>query len=259
MPIKSVTSRDNPSYREVFALAEDRQARREAGRTILDGEHLLADALRVGVIPRQLAFSEDALNGLAWAEHWPEVPAMRLPDNLFKRLSPVATPSGVLAVIDIPKPAVEMARQDFVVMLEGIQEPGNLGALLRTAAAAGADAAYLSKGCAEAWSPKALRGGQGGHFQLDILEGVDLENAIRRFEGPVYAAVLGADRVLYDLPLTGRSAFIFGNEGAGLSASLSELAQPFTIPMPGSVESLNVAAAAAVCMFERTRQCLLKE
>lgn len=254
MPVKQITSRDNPTYRALLALAESRQARREAGQTLLDGEHLLADAWRAGYVPSQLVFSEDATDGPAWAERWPAVPAIQLPAALFKKLSPVVTPSGVLAAIDIPRPSDKHVRDEFVVMIEDVQEPGNLGALLRTSAAAGVDRVYLSRGCAEAWSPKALRGGQGGHFRLDIVEGVDLYEVVRAFGGPVYAAVLGGRQSLFELPLAGRAAFLFGNEGAGLSEGLLALAHPFTIPMPGAVESLNVAAAAAVCLFERVRQ-----
>lgn len=255
MPVRAITSRDNPVYRELLALAESRQARRAAGRTLLDGEHLIDDAFAAGLAPVQFIYSEEAFDSRGWSERWPKAPAIQLPDKLFRKLSPVATPSGALAVIDTPRPSARRQEGGLVVMLEEVQEPGNLGALLRTSAAAGANAVYLSKGCAEAWSPKALRGGQGGHFRLDIFEGVALEQAIREFDGPVYAAALGSERSLYELALTGNVGFLFGNEGAGLSDVLLNLAEPFSIPMPGAVESLNVAAAAAVCLFERARQC----
>jgi len=139
-----------------------------------------------------------------------------------------------------------------VVLLEDIQDPGNLGALLRTAAAAGVEQAYLSTACADAWSPKALRGGQGAHFRLGVQERADLVAVARRF--PVHAAVLGARESLFDLDLRGTAGFAFGNEGAGLSEALRACTRPFSIPMSGQVESLNVAAAAAVCLFERVRQ-----
>jgi TrmH family RNA methyltransferase len=113
---------------------------------------------------------------------------------------------------------------------------------------------YLSQGCSDAWSPKCLRGGQGAHFQLAIHENVDLPNLALGFDGSVYAASLGGTASLFDLDLRGRVGFAFGNEGAGLSAPLCAAAQPFIIPMPGKVESLNVATAAAVCLFERVRQ-----
>jgi TrmH family RNA methyltransferase len=127
--------------------------------------------------------------------------------------------------------------------------------MLRSAAAAGADTVYLSKGCADAWSPKALRGGMGAQFQLALIEHADLMAVGQAFAGKLIATSLAASDSLYDLDLTGPTAFVFGNEGAGLSEELLALASHRTrIPMPGQVESLNAAAAAAICLFERVRQ-----
>jgi RNA methyltransferase, TrmH family len=190
-----------------------------------------------------------------WCNRLPNALPCVLPNALFKTLTPVETPSGILALIEIPQPDAVL-QGDCMVLLENIQDPGNLGALLRVAAAAGADSVHLSHGCSEAWSPKCLRGGQGAHFQLAIHEQVDLPELVQSFAAPVYAASLGASVPLYDLDLSGRVGFAFGNEGVGLSPQLCAAAQPFIIPMPGSVESLNVATAAAVCLFERVRQRL---
>jgi len=127
--------------------------------------------------------------------------------------------------------------------------------MLRTAAAAGADAAFLSKGCADAWSPKALRGGMGAQFEMALHEGCDLIEVARTFQGKVVATSLGAVDSLYALDLSGPIAFAFGNEGAGMSAALQEAASHrIRVPMPGKMESLNAAAAAAICLFERVRQ-----
>ncbi len=253
--MKHISSRDNPQYKEWLGLANDRRARRQSGCTLLDGPHLVQAGLNAGLSFRQLLFSASAAEGeLAdWCLRLPNTPACSMPNTLFNVLTPVETPVGMLAVIDIPRPA-DGRLGDCVVLLENIQDPGNLGALMRVAAAAGADAVHLSQGCAEAWSPKCLRGGQGAHFQLAIHENVDLPVLARDFGAPVYAASLGGTASLFDLDLRGRVGFAFGNEGAGLSAPLCAAAQPFIIPMPGKVESLNVATAAAVCLFERVRQ-----
>ena len=255
MQVKAISSRDNPGYKEWLALASDRRARRKSGSTLLDGPHLLQAALEAGVVIRKLVFSETAAaSALAvWCQRLPEAPAYVLPDVLFNALAPVETPVGVAGVIDIP-PTRDSNPADCIVLLENIQDPGNLGAMLRVAAAAGVDAVHLSQGCCDAWSPKCLRGGQGAHFQLDIHENVDLPVLAQDFGGPVYAASLGASASLFDLDLRGPVGFAFGNEGAGLSTQLCDAAQPFIIPMPGKVESLNVATAAAVCLFERVRQ-----
>lgn len=253
MPVKHIASRDNALYRELLGLAECRQSRRDSGRTLLDGAHLLDEAVRAGIVPRYLVVSEAMPAGESWRESMPQVPVVVLTPSLFKKLSPVVTPTGVLSVIDIPRPMADQV-PGFVMLLEDIQDPGNLGSLLRTAAAAGVEAVYLSRGCAEAWSPKALRGGQGGHFGLDIHEGADLVAVAQGFPGRVHAAALRSSRVLYELDLTDSVAFAFGNEGAGLSEALLQATTPFSIPMAGAIESLNVAAAAAICLFERIRQ-----
>lgn len=255
MSVKSISSRDNPTFRELLALATDRRARRQAAQTLLDGPHLIEAALASGVPVRRLVFAESAAAALlaSWGQRLPQVPALILSDALFAQLSPVETPTGILALIDTG--AVEPAEAgEFIVLLEDLQDPGNLGAILRVAAAAGVQAVYLSKGSSEAWSPKCLRGGQGAHFLLRIHEGEDLPARIAAFPGPVYAATLGAPASLFGLDLAGPVGFAFGNEGAGLSPELRQAARPFAIPMPGRVESLNVATAAAVCLFERVRQ-----
>lgn len=259
MSLKSITSRDNPVYQEILALAGDRKARRQAGKAVLDGPHLLEAALQANAGPIRLVFSESAMSGVLgeWAQRLPEVPGLVVTDRLFASLSPVDTPAGLLSVIDIPLPASKAA--ECVMLLENIQDPGNLGALLRVAAASGVGSVHLSIGCAEAWSPKCLRGGQGAHFLLEIHEGIDLPVFAREFRGPIHAASLGAPVSLFALDLHGPVGFAFGNEGAGLSEALRAVAQPFSIPMPGRVESLNVATAAAVCLFERVRQTAVKE
>lgn len=251
--MKSVSSRANDEYRALLALACEARVRRRSRRTVLDGEHLLAEALNAGLRPHRLVYAQS--QG-ARAEHWrarmPDVPALCLADALFAKLTPVDTPSGILAEIDIPD--TRGRPTDGAVLIERVQDPGNLGAILRVAAAAGAGTVMLSPGCAEAWSPKCLRGAQGAHFRLDIVEQVVLPDAIAALALPVYAASLGASRELYQLDLRAPAAFLFGNEGAGLSEPLLERTTPFVIPMPGDMESLNVATAAAICLFERVRQ-----
>ena len=254
LPVKSITSKDNPTFRELLDLAANRPHRRRRGQTLLDGEHLLDAALQAGCRPQLIALSETALAGplASWSDRLANVPCVVLGEGLFKRLSPVETPTGLLAVIEVP--AASARKHDCALLLEDIRDPGNLGAILRVAAAAACRQVYLSKGCAEAWSPKCLRGGQGAHFLLSIQEEADLPGVVRDLDIPVHAAALVATSSLYELDLRGRMAFAFGNEGAGLTPQLLAAARPFSIPMPGGMESLNVATAAAVCLFERVRQ-----
>lgn len=232
--MKHISSRDNPQYKEWLGLANDRRARRQSGCTLLDGPHLVQAEWDAGLSFRQLLFSASALEGeLAdWCQRLPNTRHAPCRMPLFNALTPVETPVGMLAVIDIPRPANDRLT-DCIVLLENIQDPGNLGALLRVAAAAGADSVHLSQGCAEVWSPKCLRGGQGAHFQLAIHETVDLPALARDFGAPVYAASLGGTALLFDLDLRGRVGFAFGNEGAGLSAPTARQRQPFINPDAG--------------------------
>ena len=252
----AITSRDNPLFKRLKKLAESARARREAQMTLLDGEHLLAAYLDAGGQPHTLvrADSFDAGRFENWAARCPDVKAIALPDALFDELAPVSTPTGLLSEAAWLSP---IARDDtpLIIVLEDIQDPGNLGSILRSAAAAGCDAVYLSPGCADAWSPRVLRAGMGGHFVLSITESTDLLHVAGQFSGKLLAASLQADRSLYACNLRGKFGFAIGNEGAGLSPALLQAAQQhFIIPMPGRVESLNAAAATAVCLFEAVRQ-----
>lgn len=251
-----ITSRDNPIFKRLKKLAESARARREAQMTLLDGEHLLDAYLDAGGQPHTLvrAVSFDAERFEQLAARCSHVKRIQLPDALFAELAPVATPTGVLAEAAwLTPPAFDAI--PLVIVLEDIQDPGNLGAMLRTAAAAGATLAVLSKGCHDPWSPKALRGGQGAQFVLPMQQGADLVAWLNVFTGRSVALALAEDSDFYALDLGGPLALIAGNEGAGLSAAVSGAATLRAhIPMAGRIESLNASAALAVAVFEAVRQ-----
>ncbi|MBN8771579.1 MAG: RNA methyltransferase [Thiobacillus sp.] len=251
-----ISSRDNPLFKRLKKLADSARARREARMTLLDGEHLLAAYLDAGGQPHTLvrAASLDAGRFERLAGQCPHAKAVELSDALFAELAPVATPTGLLAEAAwLAPPAIEAT--PLVIVLEDIQDPGNLGSMLRTGAAAGATLAVLSKGCHDPWSPKALRGGQGAQFVLPLVSGVDIVDWLAGFEGESLALALAEDGNLYAHALTGALALIVGNEGAGLSQAVCAAASAaIRIPMPGRIESLNAAAALAVAVFEAARQ-----
>lgn len=256
--MKIIQSRDNPFFKELARLAGSARQRDKVKQALLDGAHLLAAYLDAGLLPQHILLNTAALQNVeirALLERAADVPLTRLDDRLFAELSELKTTSGVLALIDLTPPAGMVADSRFALLLEDIQDPGNLGSMLRSAAAAGCDAVFLSKGCADAWSPKALRAAMGGHFVLDIHERQDLQLVACAFAGTKLAASLQATDSLYDCDLSGNLAFLVGNEGAGLSAGMLSMAtKSITIPMPGRIESLNAAAAAAICLFEAVRQ-----
>ena len=263
--MKLISSRDNAFFKQLVKLAESAQHRRATSLTLLDGPHLIhAYCLALGQ-PKNLIVSESSgqnreINQLLaeqLAEGVEKETVIELSDALFRAVSPVKTPTGVLGLVSIPTPQALPEREDdsFWVLLEAVQDPGNLGSILRSAVAAGASNIYLSEGCADAWSPKTLRAAMGAHFLVRIHEQSNLEAVARAFNGKVIATSLTAKNSLYRTSLAGPVAFIFGNEGMGLSDALLQAASDrIVIPMPGGTESLNAAAAAAVCFFERVRQ-----
>lgn len=251
-----ITSRDNAIFKRLKKLAESARARREAQTTLLDGEHLLAAYLDAGGQPHTLvrtaSFGGDRFAPLT--ARCSRARAIVLPDALFAELAPVATPTGLLAEAAWLAPA-QPDGIPLAVVLEDIQDPGNLGAMLRTSAAAGATLAVLSKGCHDPWSPKALRGGQGAQFVLPMRLGADLATWLQGFAGRSVALAPAEDSDFYALDLGGPLALVVGNEGAGLSAAVRDAAQlNAQIPMAGRIESLNASVALAVALFEAARQ-----
>jgi TrmH family RNA methyltransferase len=256
--VKRIESADNPRFKSLRQLVDSSRERKKSGLTVLDGIHLVQAYQRGIGTPEQIWVSESGSNNTEIKQILNDsssVQALRLSDRLFDQLSQLATPTGIVAVVKTPRPRPAPADMAACVLLEDIQDPGNLGSILRTAAAAGVRHVLLSKSSVHAWAPRVLRAGMGAHFMLDIHEQADLLAIVATFKGKVVATSRSASRSLFDTDLTGRIAFAFGNEGAGLSPGLLRSASStVAIPMPGALDSLNVAAAAAVCLFERVRQ-----
>lgn len=257
-----LSSRDNPRLKRLAALAASAHERRERGQTLIDGAHLLDAVLGAGILPLEVCVSESGRERPEILALLDRLPAgftpICVPDALFARMSPVDTPTGILASIALPVPGPQaMEHGGSVVVLDGIQDPGNLGTILRTVAAVGIEQVWLSSGCAQAWSPKVLRAGMGAHFRLCIHERVDALARLAGWRGKVVATGVDADaRTFFDADLRGPLAWLFGAEGQGVSPALRARADEIlNIPMAEGVESLNVAAAVAVCLFEQLRQC----
>jgi len=256
--LKLIRSRENPRFKLLRQLATSTRERRKAGLALLDGVHLIAAYRAGGGVPEQLILSESGAGNAEAAELAAGLAGQAvlvLADPLFNDVAQVATPTGIVALIRTPQPGPLPRAIERCVMLENIQDAGNLGSILRSTAAAGISTVLLSQGCAFAWSPKVLRAGMGAHFSLDIFDNADLPAAARRLSGRLICASSHAEKSLYQADLRGPLAWAFGNEGSGLSAALSAAAgEQLRIPMPGGSESLNVAAAVAICLFEQVRQ-----
>ena len=256
--MKSITSAENPRFKNLLRLMRSAKERRVCGVSLLDGEHLVDSYLQHRGRPQAMVISQSAADqrrtGLLL-----ELAGCRdvtlLADGLFRQLSTVETPTGILAVIQTPRadPPGRLAGDSLWV--EDIQDPGNLGSMLRSAAAAGVKTVCLSRHCVHVWSPRVLRAGMGAHFALTLHEGVDLQQMVGQYDGQVVAMCLREGSSLFSVDLCGDTAFVFGNEGAGLGVHWKSPGIRIAhIPMPGAVESLNVAAAAAICLFEQRRQ-----
>ncbi len=261
-----ITSAQNSTVKRLRKLFSSAKARREESVYIAEGIHLVRSFLLSGGVPELYAYADSSLQNQEVAElvgTLSDTPAKRIviADSLFESITHVHASVGIVILFTPHVPSTDSVAllTDTAVLLEDIQDPGNMGTILRTAAAVGAKTILLSPGCTSPWSPKALRAGMGAQFSLSIIEDANLVEYIKTAEIPVLATTLAAESTsLYTINLTQPIAWLFGNEGQGISSSLASAATTRVyIPQADTaVESLNVAAAAAVCLYEQYRQSL---
>ena len=256
--MKAITSRDNPLYKRLKALAGSTHQQRRSGHALLEGFHLASAYLDAAGQPETCIVTDGALRheeAQAIVARIDEHRVVTLPDALFGQLSNVVHGVGILLLvekIDAPLPQQVSAT---CVVLDGVQDAGNVGSILRSAAAAGIAHVFCAPGTAYAWSSKVLRSAMGAHFLLQIHEDVEAQSLIERLAVPVAITDSHGAEAIYDCDLSGPLAWVFGNEGAGVSdVWRGAVTHRVTIPQPGGMESLNVAAAAALCLFEQGRQ-----
>jgi len=256
--MKLISSRENALFKELKQLATSSQARRKAGSTLLDGVHLCQTYLAHRGQPIWCVVSEST-------QTHPEIAALIqqvthclvLTDALYQAVSQVEHGVGIFFVVLTPRSELPAQITQNVVMLDNVQDPGNMGSLLRSAAAAGIEWVICSPGTVSAWSPKVMRAGMGAHFLLQIVENVDLLQVLAQTTIPILATSSYATQTVYQCNLKQPVVWLFGHEGQGLSDELMDFAtEQVTIPHQGAIESLNVAACAAICFFEQVRQNL---
>ncbi|MGE5170110.1 MAG: TrmH family RNA methyltransferase, partial [Rudaea sp.] len=231
--------------REVARLIASSRDRRKSGRCVLEGAHLIDVFVARFGSPETLVVLEEAMARRDVAELVARVPGSRthvVTRAVFDELATLPADVAVLAVVATPRTSPP-APADFCLLLEDVQDPGNVGSIIRTAAAAGVPQVWMSSGCAFAWAPKVLRAAQGAHFLTTLVENVDLSGWIedyRRSGGRTVATVVGATTSLYEAGLRGRIAIAIGSEGRGLSpAALAAVDERIAIPMASGSESLN--------------------
>jgi len=242
-----ITSRDNPQLRALRKLAGDNTGYRTSGKIWVEGEHLCSAALSRGVRPA-LAVVAASLWGdgkSSWSGGAPNT--LVLSDALFKSISALESPSAIGFVLDLPS-AFSLNASVATVVLDRVQDAGNVGSILRSAAAFGFQQVIALRETAALWSPKVLRAGMGAHFGLTLLEGVDAD-ALASLQVPLVVTSSHEGALIQDVRLPFPCAWVLGHEGQGVSPALvARAALQVRIGQPGGEESLNVAAAAAICL-----------
>jgi RNA methyltransferase, TrmH family len=246
-----ISSRDNPLIKELRKLCEDGAAYRKTGRVWIEGEHLCKAYLAACLQPEIAVFSESnwPLAGIEYARA--AIKIIVIPDALMKSISTLESGAGMGYVCTLPQVA-KVSQAACSVVLDRLQDPGNAGSILRSSAAFGFTQIIALKGTVALWSPKVLRAGMGAHFGLQIIEAANLDD-VRSLQTPLAVTSSHQGALLHQMlqkkELPAQISWALGHEGQGVCEPLALLAQLHVrIAQPGGQESLNVAAAAAICM-----------
>lgn len=251
----TITSTKNPLIQAVKAL-QTRAAREESGLFLCEGEHMVAEALRYAKSSVTAVFVTESRQQAyaALLNASPKTHIYTVPDHVLDTLTQVKTPQGIAATVRLPARAALDSLGSRVVLLEAVQDPGNVGTILRTADAAGFDACVLTAGCADPFAPKTLRATMGSIFRMPIVTQSSAPQAAETLRAQGYAvlaSVLDGDDFYTRAPLPQKVCLLIGNEGAGITPPLAAVAtHRFRLPMRGGAESLNAAIAAAVFMYD---------
>lgn len=249
--METITSRKNSRVQALRLLGRDKAYRRGQGLFLCDGEKLLSEALANGA-----EIAEIYLRGAHGGSALPKVPVYALSEDVFDYASPLEHSPGPLFTVRT-RPLPESARPDRVIVLENVQDPGNVGTVLRTAAAFGTELVVLLGECADPYNPKTVRAAMGALFRQRIweTEPAALGARLREWELPLLGAALRADSVDVKSVSLRRAAIAVGNEGRGLTDALLAMCdQKIILPMTPGSESLNAAVAASVLMWEMWTQ-----
>ena len=252
-----ITSTKNPIIQHIRKLQAKARYRRDQNQYVIEGLRLVGEAMQHGLIPNQVLYMADWLEGTefslgAWEQQ--SVELIEVSWVAMQAASDTQSPQGVLAVMP-GRETVLPADPKLLLVLDGFRDPGNLGTSLRSAAAAGVDAVLLPVGGVDPYSPKVLRAGMGAHFQVPILQ-ADWPRLQAELSGaPVYIAEAGAAQLYTAVDWREPAVLIIGGEAHGAGEQVQALnSTAVSIPMPGGSESLNAATATAVFLFEMVRQ-----
>jgi RNA methyltransferase, TrmH family len=260
-PSEYITSLKNPKIQFVRDLLSSRKSREEQKACVIEGVRLAEEAVNAGTVVQMVIYSDNlSTRGLELVSsvNASKVPLIKVPTDLMAKISDTETGQGLLLVVE-PIRKTLSTKLDFVLILDEIKDPGNMGTILRTAAAAGVQLVVTTPGCVDVYSPKVLRAGMGAHFTLPIVTQTWVEIAnfwlVQPGSPGLYLAESSQGKKIWDIDLTRPMGIIIGGEANGASEEAKKLATEFvTIPMPGKSESLNAAIAAGIFLFEVVRQ-----
>ncbi|MBU3577144.1 RNA methyltransferase [Polynucleobacter sp. UK-Kesae-W10] len=270
MNMDLISSKENPLFKELRLLqatgSKGQKARVASGCALLEGIHLVQTWVGAPALKTLFTSEVGMRNGeiaqavYAHLEICPETRIYQLDSALWDLLSELVNAPHIAGLLELPKSSLQSAQSiatlaGDVVILDRIQDAGNVGAILRTAAAAGFTQIIALSGCAHLWSTKVLRAGMGAHRLLDLYEGWSSQQVLSAVTAPLLAATADAQQDLFAMKneLMHPVAWVMGSEGQGVSEEFLAQAKGVSIPIDPRVESLNVATAAAVCLFETVR------
>lgn len=253
-----ITSRENKVFRLVKNL-KTKRGRDENALFVIEGIRSVSDAIKKGVQLDLVAIEDGHRFDMEF-----DCPVYTFAPKLFGELSDTVTPQGIIAVCKKPGCCLSdfnESENSCVIMCENVQDPGNIGTIIRTAHAAFCDGVVLTKGCCDLYNPKIIRATMSGVFSVPVLTDADCEETIAHFKNRGYKVVAGAlnerAKNLYETDLTGKTLIIIGNEGNGVTQNTLSLCDVIAkIPMKADAESLNASVAAAVLVYEKLRQNL---
>ncbi len=251
--ITHISSRDNAFVKDLKRLAQDNTAYRKQGQVWLEGDHLCRAALTRGLHPTTAVFSESFWSEAQSSYAQAATKTIVISDVIFADISGLESPARMGFLLELPV-STGLMPDVATVILDRVQDAGNVGSILRSAAAFGFKQVLALKGTAALWSPKVLRSGMGAHFGLQLMEAVELD-VLRLLKIPLVVTSSHQGRLLHQQTLPQPCAWVLGHEGQGVSEALmAQAALSVRIAQPGGEESLNVAAAAAICLHASAAQ-----
>lgn len=262
---KHISSADNPVIKRIKAMKDrgsrSSKVRDETGLAFIEGIHLIQawlgsdDLIEIFTTSKALEVVEIAAAVETHLALTPTTNLYILDDSLWKKMTELADGPQIMGCIKISNNEFPIGFSDDLIILDAIQDAGNVGSILRSAAGVGVRHVVCMKGTALIWSPKVLRAGMGAHRHLNIYESWSLNDLREKIKQPLLATSSYAEESLYDVPNQMKlpCAWVFGNEGAGVSPEIMAIARGLSIPQEITIESLNVAASAAICLFEMAR------